>query len=66
MAPSNKKKRHPRKAGIISNIFRFIDGFCTTLNKIEFENDYNDIYLDELELKKENEDSCKASFLDFQ
>ena len=27
----------------------------------EFENNYNDIYSDELEPKKENEDPCKAS-----
>ena len=35
-----------------------------TFNDDEFENDYNDIYPGELELKKENEDPCKASFLD--
>ena len=53
-----------RKARIFSNILRFIDDLCPFIND-EFENTYNDIYLDELELKKENEDPCKASFLEF-
>ena len=41
----------------------FIDDLCT-FNNNEFENNYKDIYPDELELKKENEDPCKASFFD--
>ena len=32
----------------------------------KFENNYNDIYPSELELKKVNEDSCQASFCIFQ
>ena len=31
---------------------------------MEFGNNYNDIYPDEMKLKKENEDPCKVSFLD--
>ena len=44
-----------RKVGIFSNIFRFIDDLCS-FNNDEFENNFDDIYPDELELKKENED----------
>ena len=44
-------------------VFSFIDDLCT-FNNDEFENNYNDLYPDELELKKENEDSYKASVLD--
>ena len=33
-----------------------------TFNNEEFESSYKDIYPDELELEKENEDPCKASF----
>ena len=57
------KKRDMRKAWIFLNIFRFIDDLCT-FNNDEFENSYSDFYFHELELKKENKDSCKASFLD--
>ena len=41
----------------------FIDDQCT-FNNNEFENNSYIIYPDELELKKENEDPCKALFLD--
>ena len=51
------------KARIFSNNFKFIDDLCT-FNNIEFESNYNDIYPDEPELKKENSYPCKASFLD--
>lgn len=44
-----------RKVGIFSNIFGFIDDLCS-FNNDEFENNFDDIYPDELELKKENED----------
>ena len=37
-----------------------MDDFCTLIND-EFENDFGDIYAGDLELNKENEDSCKAS-----
>ena len=53
-----------QKACILSNIFRFIDDLCTFKND-KFENNYNDIYPDELEIKKENKGPCKVSFLDF-
>ena len=36
-------------------VFRFIDALFI-FNNDEFGNNYNDIYSDELELKKENED----------
>ena len=41
---------------MFSNIFKFIDDLWT-INNDEFEKSY-------LKLKKENEDPCKASFLD--
>ena len=37
-------------ARIFSNIFRFIDDLCT-FNNDEFENNYDNIFPDELELK---------------
>ena len=55
------KQKSIGKKRLFSNVFRFIDGPCA-FNNDEFENDYNDNYHDELELKKENEDSFKASF----
>ena len=57
------KKLYLRKPRMFSNIFRFIDELCT-LNNDEFENNYNDICPDDLELKAENEEPCKALFLD--
>ena len=45
-------------------MFSFLDNLCNC-NNDEFQNNCNDSYPDEMELKKENEDSCKASFLDF-
>ena len=50
MASSNNIKTRSAKA---SSIFRFIDDLCT-FNNGEFENNYNDIYPNELELKKKN------------
>ena len=58
-----KQERELQKATIFSNIFRLIDDLCT-FNKNEFENNYINIYPDELELKKENKAPCKASFFD--
>ena len=49
------EKRDMRKVGIFSNIFGFIDDLCS-FNNDEFENNFDYIYPDELELKKENED----------
>ena len=40
-----------------------MDDLCT-FNNNELENDYNDSYSDELELKKDNEVPGEASFLD--
>ena len=59
---SSHKKRDLQKAHIFSNILRLIDDLHT-FNNNEFENSYHDIYPDELELKKENEDPCKVSSL---
>ena len=47
-----------------SNIFRFIDDLCT-FNNDECGNSYNDTYPDEPKMKKDDEDPCKAPFLDF-
>ena len=52
-----------RKAHIFSNIFKFIDDLFT-FNSNYFENDYNDIYPDELELQQETENPSKPTFLD--
>ena len=49
------KKMEPAKGSFVSNIFRFIGDLCTFSND-ELENSYNDIYPDELKLKRENED----------
>ena len=58
------KKRDGRRTCIFLNILGLqIDNLCT-FNNDEFENNYNDIYPDELALKKENEDPCITSFLD--
>ena len=56
------KKLNLGKTIIFTNTFKFIDDFCTLIND-EFENDFVDIYADDLELNNENEDSCKASLL---
>ena len=50
------EKRDIGKTRIFLNIFSFIDDLCTFHND-EFENNYNDIYPDELELKNKKEDS---------
>ena len=61
-ASSNKTVRL-QKAYLFPNNFRITDDLCPFSND-EFKNYYNDIYFDELKLKKGNEDHCKASFLD--
>ena len=48
---------------MFSNIFRFVDDLHT-FNNNKFENYYKYIYLNELELEKENEAPCKTSFLE--
>ena len=62
---SNKKWDLPKSRTFII-IFKFIDdlsNFNFNINKLE--NDYINIYPDELELKSENEYSCNALCLDF-
>ena len=49
------------KVHIFSNISGLIDDVYT-FNNDELENDYKDIWPDELELKKENEDPCTVVF----
>ena len=49
------KKQDLQKVHMFSNIFRFIGDPCT-FNNDKFGNNYNDIYTDEVGLKKENED----------
>ena len=43
--------------------FQILLGLCT-FSIDEFENNFNDIYSDELELKKEDEGPCETLFLD--
>ena len=57
----SKKRSGPVKGLHIFKYFKFIDDLCT-VNNDEFENNYNDDYHAELELKKGNEDPCKALF----
>ena len=42
-----------------------MDDLCS-FNNGDFEINYNDIFSDELELKKPNKDTCKTSFCIFQ
>ena len=48
----------------INNSFWFIDDLLSQNNDSTFEKHYKDIYPTELELKKENNSNCCASFLD--
>ena len=58
-------KTHPDRAKSLCNTFRFIDDLQTLNDNGEFSRSYAEIYPEELELKKENEDSnLKASYLD--
>ena len=54
-----QKARPVCKFLFIYDIFRFADDLCT-FNNDELENNYNDIYPDKLEFKKEKEDPCKV------
>ena len=54
------------RARKLCNIFRFIDDLSALNDGGEFENNYRDIYPEELELGKENKDNYEASFLDLQ
>ena len=60
---SLNKKQDLQKRRMFSDFFTFVSRLCS-LNNDEFGNNYNDIYLDELELKKENDDPCKVMFFD--
>ena len=60
---SSYKKTDLGKKRVFSNIFRCTNELSTLYNN-KNENDYDDIYHDELEHKKESEGYCKASFLD--
>ena len=48
------------------NVFRYIDDLLAINDNGEFEKNYAEIYPPELELKKENDNKDRASFLDFQ
>lgn len=61
--PSSNRKWGLQKAWIFSRIFCFKDDL-STFSSDKFENYCEDVYPDELILKKENEDPCQASFLD--
>ena len=56
---SSNEQQHPRKARIFSNIITFTDYLCA-FNKDKFENNYNDIYPDELKFKMENRNPYKS------
>ena len=58
-----QKIRDLIKPEIFFKNFRFIDDLRIFKNN-EFENNYDNVYFDELELKNENKDPCKVSFLD--
>ena len=55
-------KQDLQKIHVFSNIIRFIDD-PSTFDNDECGNNYNDIYPDELKLKKENEDPYIALLL---
>ena len=48
----------------LCNTFRFIDDLNSTNDGEEFKTNYDNIYPEELELRKENADKHEASFLD--
>jgi len=52
------------KARKFSNLFRFIDDLNAINDGGLFENNFKNIYPEELELGKENSDNLEASFLD--
>ena len=58
------KKKDLIRARKLCNIFRFIDDLNTINDAGEFENNYQHIYPEELELGKENSNNVDASFLD--
>ena len=58
------KINNPSKARKFNNTFRFIDDLATINDDGEFEKNKDDIYPEELELKKENVGLKNASFMD--
>ena len=58
------KKKDLIRARKLCNIFRFIDDLNALNDAGEFENNYQHIYPEELELGKENSNNLDASFLD--
>ena len=58
------KKKDLIRARKLCNIFRFIDDLNAINDAGEFENNYQHIYPEELELGKENSNNLDASFLD--
>ena len=58
------KKRDLHKPLLFSNTFRFIDDLCAINNRLEFDRNFKNIYLSEVQLKKENIPTSKASILD--
>ena len=59
------KKRGQRKNRTFSNITRFVQNRCTFINK-KIENDYNDVYLDEMKPKKKMETVVRFYFMTLQ
>lgn len=60
----NSKKSNLHKARSFTNTFYFIDDFYAINDNYLFEKHFKEIYLEELELKKEKISSTKVSFLD--
>ena len=60
------KKSNLKLARMFGNTFRFIDDLIAINDGGHFENNYMDIYPDELELKKENNNNKAATFLDLK
>ena len=58
------KKKDLIRARKLCNIFRFIDDLNALNDAGEFENNYQHIYPEELELGKEKFNNLDASFLD--
>ena len=60
------KSNNYQMARRFGNVFRYIDDLLAINDNGEFEKNYAEIYPPELELKKENDNKDRASFLDFQ
>ena len=58
------KKCHLKEARMFGNTFRFIDDLIAINDGGLFEKNYNNIYPEELKLKKENNHNTEATFLD--